>query len=92
MSTSPNNRDYGPGPCIWCGQHVTSHRKEAGCPDYTADYDPAWAADGDFGCDASPETTEEDGVGNHARPYDVRRWVERQAYYNKMLIAAVRAL
>ena len=80
--------DYGPGPCIWCGQYVTSQRKAAGCPDHTADRDPAWATeDGDYGCDRSPETGK-DGTGDHARPFDVERWTEQAAWYHKMLSAA----
>lgn len=56
-----------PGPCLWCGQWVESGREMAGA---TNPYDPCWQADGDFGCDASPETNEE-GCGDHARPYDL---------------------
>ena len=65
-----------PGECLWCGEEVTSERDAAGC---TRPDDPAWAADGDFGCGKSPETTD-DGVGDHARPSDAARWLrEREA-------------
>ena len=57
----------GAGPCLWCARWVTSQRDEAGA---TGPYDPCWAADGDFGCDLSPESNEE-GCGDHARPYDL---------------------
>jgi hypothetical protein len=57
------------GPCLWCGQWVESNRDMAGA---TAPLDPCWQVDGDFGCDASPETNRE-GVGDHARPYDLAR-------------------
>lgn len=51
----------GPGPCLFCGEHVTDQREASG----SAVVD--WAtASGDFGCDASPETCRE-GVGSHAR-------------------------
>ncbi len=64
-----------PGPCIWCGQYVESRRDEAGAPNETANTDACWAAlDGDFGCDESPETTDE-GCGDHARPVDAARWL-----------------
>ncbi|MEN6550006.1 MAG: hypothetical protein ABFE07_28515 [Armatimonadia bacterium] len=56
-----------PGPCLWCGLWVVSGREVAGA---TNPYDPCWHADGDFGCDESPETGE-DGCGDHARPYDL---------------------
>lgn len=55
------------GPCLWCGLFVESDRDAAGATD---PYDPCWQIDGDFGCDMSPETTDE-GVGDHARPYDL---------------------
>lgn len=58
-----------PGPCLWCGQWVTVGREEAGS---TSPYDPAWQVDGDYGCNESPETNE-DGCGDHIRPYDVAR-------------------
>jgi hypothetical protein len=56
-----------PGPCIWCGQWVESGREAAGC---TNPFDPAWHVDGDYGCGDSPETND-DGTGDHARPYDL---------------------
>lgn len=56
-----------PGPCLWCGQWVTEGRDEAGA---TRGIDPCWNVDGDFGCDESPESSDE-GVGDHARPYDL---------------------
>lgn len=56
------------GPCLWCGEWVESRRDEAGS---TNPFDPCWATrEGDYGCDASPETCEE-GCGSHARPYDL---------------------
>ena len=55
------------GPCIWCQQWVESGRDIAGS---TNPRDPAWHVDGDFGCDESPETSD-DGCGDHARPYDL---------------------
>ena len=65
-------RTFDPGECLWCGEYVESQRDLAGA---TCPLDPAWATeDGDFGCDESPETTD-DGVGSHARPEDARRWL-----------------
>ncbi len=43
--------------CVQCGQRIYLDIVEGGG---IAD----WHADGDYGCDASPETTE-DGVGSH---------------------------
>jgi hypothetical protein len=61
-----------PGPCLWCGQFVTDESEAAGAPEGSP---PAWAAsDGDYGCDASPETCDE-GCGAHARPNDAARWL-----------------
>ena len=57
------------GPCLWCHAWVESGRDEAGA---TNPFDPCWNADGDFGCDDSPEASEE-GCGDHARPYDLAR-------------------
>lgn len=61
------------GECLWCGQWVVVGRDIAGSTD---PQDPAWHIDGDFGCDESPETNEE-GVGDHARPYDLARLLQR---------------
>jgi len=64
------------GPCLWCGEWVTSQRDVAGC---TNPQDPAWATeDGDFGCNNSPETND-DGCGDHARPYDLAKFLIAQA-------------
>ena len=73
------------GPCIWCGEYVTSKREEAGC---TNPFDPAWATeDGDYGCECSPETNEE-GTGDHARPFDLAyRIMKRDAVTPKLLKA-----
>lgn len=60
-----------PGPCLWCGRWVEIGREEAGS---TNPYDPAWCEDGDYGCDDSPESNDE-GVGDHCRPYDVARMI-----------------
>lgn len=56
-----------PGACIWCQQRVETGRRMSGTTD---PYDPAWQVHGDFGCDRSP-ITDEEGVGDHARPYDL---------------------
>lgn len=59
-----------PGPCLWCREEVTSQREAAGA---TNPHDPAWATEeGDYGCNESPETNN-DGCGDHARPYDLAR-------------------
>lgn len=55
------------GPCLWCGRFVTIGRKEAGA---TNPLDPCWNDNGDFGCDRSP-WTDADGIGDHARPFDL---------------------
>lgn len=48
--------------CRFCKRGVLDGSEESG---YTGD-DPDWMTeDGDFGCDYSPETSE-DGVGSHA--------------------------
>ena len=58
------------GPCLWCGQWVESRREEAGAPAESEAYDACWATeDGDFGCNMSPDSSE-DGCGDHARPQD----------------------
>ena len=62
-----------PGYCLWCGEYVEVGREEAGSTD---PLDPAWQCDGNFGCDASPETSDE-GCGDHARPYDLARFFLR---------------
>lgn len=55
------------GPCLYCGEIVVDGAEESG---FTG-IGPDWMTkDGDFGCGASPETTEE-GVGSHARPGDI---------------------
>lgn len=55
------------GPCLWCGEYVTSDRDAAGA---TNPLDACWQVDGDFGCDKSPESSDE-GTGGHARPWDL---------------------
>ncbi len=60
--------------CIFCGQHVFDKHEESGF-----EGGPDWATeDGDFGCDSSPETTE-DGCGSHAASTDDEIW---NAYKN----------
>jgi hypothetical protein len=56
-----------PGYCIWCGHYVEEGREMSGA---TNPLDPAWQVDGDFGCDQSPQSND-DGVGDHMRPYDL---------------------
>jgi hypothetical protein len=55
------------GECLWCKRWVEVGREEAGS---TNPFDAAWQDNGDYGCDASPESSEE-GCGGHIRPYDV---------------------
>lgn len=77
-----------PGPCLWCGEYVTSEREEAGAPAATAGHDACWrTADGDFGCSESPETAD-DGVGDHARPWDAARWLIKSAALPELIEAA----
>ncbi len=63
------------GPCLWCGEWVESGRDAAGATD---PYDPCWNVDGDFGCDRSPDA-DDDGCGDHARPYDLALRMIREA-------------
>lgn len=60
-----------PGPCLWCGRHVEVGREEAGS---TNPFDPAWQHEGDYGCREAPDSGP-DGVGDHARPYDLARFL-----------------
>lgn len=62
------------GPCLFCHRWVEEGRDMAGCTD---PLDPAWQVNGDFGCDRSPITNEE-GTGDHVRPYDVALMLIRQ--------------
>jgi len=78
MSIKP---DFTPGPCIWCGDWVECGRELAGS---TNPKDPAWHVDGNFGCCGSP-FTDEDGVGDHARSYDLVRLEERVTELTEML-------
>jgi predicted transcriptional regulator len=48
------------GPCLFCWRYVEEGRDMAGA---TRPFDPCWQANGDFGCDDSPEC-------GHFRPYD----------------------
>lgn len=58
----PPSGVFGPGQCIWCGEHVTSEREAAGA---TNPDDECWAAGGcDYGCDSAPESGP-DGCGGH---------------------------
>ncbi len=63
------------GMCIWCGEWVSSQREEAGAPAETEETDPCWATDdGDFGCDKAPDTTWEEGGGDHATMQQATEW------------------
>lgn len=67
------------GPCLWCGRWVEEGRRLAGA---TNPHDPAWHANGDFGCDETPESNSE-GCGDHCRPYDVARLLLAEAGRHK---------
>lgn len=68
-----------PGPCLWCGEYVEEGRDMAGA---TRPFDPCWQQDGDFGCNASPEASD-DGCGDHARPYDLALYLLGIGYDGK---------
>ena len=61
--------------CHWCDQYLVDGKEESG---YTGP-GPDWCADGDYGCDQSPETTEE-GVGPHMTLEDVRRTIAKHGF------------
>ena len=56
--------------CIWCNQWVEDGREDSG----RKDGEPDWNVEGDFGCDMSPDTTE-NGVGSHNVSTDPEIWV-----------------
>jgi len=58
------------GPCLFCNEWVEVGREEAGS---TNPLDAAWRTkSGDYGCRRSPESNDE-GSGDHFRPYDAAR-------------------
>ena len=52
--------DYHPVSCLWCGLTLTDGRIGSG---FTGK-GPDWCANGDYGCDASPDSGE-DGFASH---------------------------
>ena len=57
-----------PSRCRWCGLKVVDGRVESGAINEQGESEVDWMTEaGDFGCDRSPETSE-DGVGSHEAP------------------------
>ena len=67
--------------CHWCDLWLEDGRKESG---YTGP-GPDWCAEGDYGCDESPETTDE-CVGPHMTLADVRRVIANYGFPDEMRV------
>ncbi len=48
--------------CLWCGESLVDGAAESGWTGKGPDY---MTKDGDYGCDLSPDTDPEEGVGSH---------------------------
>ena len=80
-------KSYPPERCVWCGRMTTDGATESG---WTGD-GPDPMIDGDFGCDASPESSE-DGVGSHVTRTSFAFSARNLDLYGVALRAVVAAL
>lgn len=73
--------------CVWCDRETTDGREVSGF----AGEGPDPMIDGDFGCDASPET-DENGVGSHLTRESFRHLEANAVRFSKPLEALKRVV
>ena len=64
--------------CLFCREYVTEGRDMAGA---SRPFDPCWQVNGDFGCDASPDSGK-DGCGDHFTLWDAALLTLKPEGYN----------